>query len=252
MARKGIRGGSAGNRRWPGQAARLTSLTALATATLAAAGASPADATPIVYSGPDLEVGFGGGFAANLTLTLTPPGGSATSIYFKRIQSKGSGYGTQAVSVYGKNGNVRFRGIATGATASPLKFAAIAGSGKTFSRTGKSSIDRGIVGLRATFSGSTTLLPAASEKGYALFSFDSGQDFGWIALSLNSTASGPQVTISSYAFEDGGQHLAAGDTGPAPAPVPEPSSLPIELSGLGAMVLGAAGLRRWRAARAAA
>jgi hypothetical protein len=51
--------------------------------------------------------------------------------------------------------------------------------------------------------------------------------------------------LEGYAYDDSGAYIPAGDTGG----IPEPSTF--VLTGLGALVLGAAGLRRWRAARKA-
>jgi hypothetical protein len=51
--------------------------------------------------------------------------------------------------------------------------------------------------------------------------------------------------LEGWAYDDSGDQIAAGDTGG----VPEPSTM--ALAGLGALALGAAGLRRWRAARKA-
>jgi hypothetical protein len=83
---------------------------------------------------------------------------------------------------------------------------------------------------------------------YALFHFqDSGNDrYGWIQLSNAVFAGppglGPNVTLEGWAYDDSGSQIGAGD-------IPEPSTM--ALAGLGALALGATGLRRWRAARKA-
>jgi hypothetical protein len=91
---------------------------------------------------------------------------------------------------------------------------------------------------------------------YALFQFSPGSGpmlYGWIELSgsvtLGSDASGslgPWLTIEGWAYDTSGAEIAAGDTGSA---APEPDSF--ALTGLAALALGAAGTRRWRAARKA-
>ncbi len=90
------------------------------------------------------------------------------------------------------------------------------------------------------------------DHKYALFSFDNGgtTNYGWLELSLAvDPATGPNVTLEGWAYEDSGRFINAGDTTGAGA-VPEPSSF--ALLGLGALALGATGVRRWRKARKAA
>jgi hypothetical protein len=73
--------------------------------------------------------------------------------------------------------------------------------------------------------------------------------YGWIEISLNisTTASpggGPTVTIYGYAFDSGGVPITMGAT-----PIPEPA--PMGILALGALILGAKGLRSWRRQRVA-
>ena len=80
---------------------------------------------------------------------------------------------------------------------------------------------------------------------YALFEFEflGNPYYGWLELSSSvSATSGPDVTVEGIAFDVSGAQIPAGDTG-----IPEPSTM--ALTGLGALALGATGLRRWRAAR---
>jgi hypothetical protein len=59
----------------------------------------------------------------------------------------------------------------------------------------------------------------------------------------SNPAFGPDLTITAFAYDDAGNLLAAGT-------VPEPSTA--VSTGLAALALGAAGLRRWRKTRKAA
>ena len=98
--------------------------------------------------------------------------------------------------------------------------------------------------------------PQASESSftdkYFLFRFagTSFTEYGWIEASLSVTAAnnslasnGPNLTIVQYAFDDTGALIQASDTG---EPTPEPASL--AETGIGALILGAEGLRRRRRA----
>lgn len=70
------------------------------------------------------------------------------------------------------------------------------------------------------------------------------QLYGWIEVSMsNENSSDPNVTIYGYAYDTTGAQLATGI-------IPEPSSA--ALLALGALTLGAKGLRSWRRKRGAA
>ena len=85
-----------------------------------------------------------------------------------------------------------------------------------------------------------------TDKYFAFQFKDSTQTnafrYGWVKVDLNNSqaSSGvPQLTIYSWAYDTTGAQLAMGSTG-----VPEPSSG--ALLALGALTLGAKGLRNWR------
>ena len=80
---------------------------------------------------------------------------------------------------------------------------------------------------------------------YALFRFDAGSqiDYGWLELRLGSPEGGqPFVRVVGYAYDTSGKPIKAGE-------VPEPEHLP---AALGALALGAIGLKEWRKKRNAA
>jgi hypothetical protein len=105
-------------------------------------------------------------------------------------------------------------------------------------------------------SGSTRIFGSPFTDKYFLFEFETHGliQYGWVEATLqlvnadsNDPADGPNLTVISYAYDSSGATLPAGDTGSTPGSTPEPSSL--AESGIAALVLGAEGLRRWRAAR---
>jgi len=124
----------------------------------------------------------------------------------------------------------------------------IAAPGQTWSQVSSSTF--GIVGARYTRSGSAGYF---GHKGtfYKLFRFTSNgkTEYGWIELNQTvTTTTGPNVQILAMAYDPSGGRLAAGSTGSGvPAPTPIPSTL--GLGALGALALGAVGLRLWRAGR---
>jgi hypothetical protein len=105
--------------------------------------------------------------------------------------------------------------------------------------------NKGTLG-RAT---STQHIPNSYDHDYLPFEFkDSTQGnlmlYGWVDISLsnddlNVQPGGPLVTIWRYAYDDKGNQIFMGQT-----VVPEPTSM--SLMALGAMALGARGVRAWR------
>jgi hypothetical protein len=90
-------------------------------------------------------------------------------------------------------------------------------------------------------------LPNSYANKYIAFTFKDSTAglatrYGWIEVSLANPANnnGPDVTILRYAYDDSGAQLAMGA-------IPEPSSTGMAV--LGALTLGAAGIRSWRRKR---
>jgi hypothetical protein len=143
----------------------------------------------------------------------------------------------RAVSALQKAGYVRLK--------TNSSFVVPAASGKTWDEIAGVSSVNGLVG-RAT---QNTHFPNSFIHLYLAFKFkDSTQVgspvyYGWIDASLNNpgTGSGPDVTIFSYAYDNTGAKIPMGA-------VPEPG--PATLLALGALALGAKGVRSWRRNRA--
>lgn len=80
---------------------------------------------------------------------------------------------------------------------------------------------------------------------YALFRFSVGSqtDYGWLELNLGPSGypADPVVSTVAYAYDTSGKRIPAGYTG-----IPEPPQFPVAL---GALSLGAIGLREWRKRR---
>ena len=93
--------------------------------------------------------------------------------------------------------------------------------------------------------------PGAFTNKYLLFTFKnslSGNQLqsGWVGMSAATVTAGTpanmSVTLSGWAYDNTGATIAAGA-------IPEPASATLAMGG--ALVLGAAGLRRWRKRNAA-
>jgi MYXO-CTERM domain-containing protein len=150
-----------------------------------------------------------------------------------------------AIKIKGLTSNVKFACVATGGSSYSVKCfaksASIGNGGTNFLNS-----LRIVSTAFSWFQGNTS--------GYVGFTYkDSGNEtsYGWISVSslLGSLATGHQligtttITIVDWASIDDSSFIKAGVT-----TVPEPSGIS---TGLGALALGAAGLRRWRKSKAA-
>jgi hypothetical protein len=88
--------------------------------------------------------------------------------------------------------------------------------------------------------------PGDFTDQYFAFEFVNGNtnqtDYGWMYGSLTGTYANKTYDLISYAYDNTGAQIAMGAT-----PVPEPGSL--ALCAMAALVAGAAGMRRFKAAR---
>ncbi len=222
--------------------ARLASLSALGAGALGVA-AGTAQASDIIYTPLSDKVGFSGGYGSSAYVHL--PGTALIAV--KRQQGTFSWGPFWRVRFYDWSGSVNFKLSNTGT------HLGVFNAGKTWLNTGKGSWGFTNIATRWTSQGSVGYYGNGPlDHKYALFKFydttSSHTDYGWLQLSQSiSNTTGPDVTLYGWAYDDTGAKIAAGDTGAGGGSVPEPSTM--ALTGLAALALGAAGLRRWRAAR---
>jgi PEP-CTERM motif len=203
----------------------LTSLSACG-AVLAANSNTQAEiiATPV-----DMTVGFGGGSElASYTFNQLPGGTFTLSRTSTHAIVIGGGTNPLKLNFRLQNG-----------------FVANGGAGKFYTSIGNGGGNGGPIASR-TITGPLNSKFGAS-LGYIAFTFSptvGTTDYGYIAGTLtDGTFAGLAFNIQSIAYDDTGVRIAMGA-------VPEPSSL--VLSAIGALVMGAAGVRKWKQDKAAA
>ena len=220
-----------------GDASKLVSLLALASGALAMPQTGHADIIFTDLSTNQISVGVNNSPAFTNTLPGTARLGFGASVRSVNVHFITAGQ---------KAGYVRLK------TAS--SFVIPVGAGMTWDQVivnaqGKTAV-QSLVGSVAT-ANPLGHKPNSFDHLYFPFIFkdstviNSPTRYGWIEVSLSNPAnnSGPDVTIFGYAYDDTGAHLATGV-------VPEPASM--TLLALGALALGAKGLRSWRRNRRAA
>jgi len=227
----------------PTDSTKLASLLAVAAGAIAMPQTGNADIIFKDLSSSPVEVGFLGGTDK---YTLELPGAvlfgfersqrttsTTSSIFFVRsvVAADMFGIGATAKIQAGANGIPvpLAYGAAWNAGGLPLTFTATVGWATTYNRQ-PAGYDHQYVGFR--FQDST----AGNQLRY-----------GWIELGLSVTfvnpvggvTGGPNVTIYGYGWDNNGAQPFMGQK-----PVPEPSSAALLV--IGALALGAPGLRKWR------
>lgn len=223
---------------------RLVSLLTLAAGAVALPQNTQADIIYENLTSSPVTIGYGGGVD---TFLFNLPGNA--SFGFERRQTSNSttlftiNYRTVLA---GDRGGVSPAGIRGGGNGFVVPMAA----GATWSQGGVGIFYNGAVGVVDDFERRS---PASGyDHQYLAWVFsDSTQSgafrYGWVEISLtlySYAGGGPNVTVWGYAYDNTGAKPTMGQ-----APVPEPTSGALLV--MGAMALGARGLRQWRHQRAA-
>jgi hypothetical protein len=223
---------------------KLVSLLALAAGTVALPQTGQADIIYTDMSSSPVLVGW----AATDHFLFTLPG-NASFGFQRQVNSTSTAYG--ASTIYYRTVLAGDRGGASpsGIRANNANGLAVAMPfGATWSQGGNAVFYNAAVGVVNDVGGR---LPAAGyDHQYLALTFsDSTQSgdlrYGWVEISLalySYAGGGPEVTIWGYAYDNTGAKPTMGQ-----APVPEPTSGALLV--MGAMALGARGLRKWRQQR---
>jgi hypothetical protein len=196
--------------------------------------ASAANAT-IIYFNPETKITSGNSASGDVDWDIDGVGvpeaflsnfsSSYISTYFyKNLSSNGNSFAV----VTGNNGNLL--GLAAGQTIS---------NGRGFSNS------VGSIFLSASLDNATNITSGASTYIGFRFKPSSTILYGWANVTLTDGGSYGTFVINEWAYDDSGSSIQTGQT----SAVPEPATYAL---GLGALALGAAGLRRWRKQKKAA
>ena len=218
-----------------GDHSRLMALLAMATGALAMPQASNADIIFTDLSGNPISV-FGTNNSTFLIDTL--PGTVRIGFSGHTLVSPPMTLATHAIKASQKGGYVRFR--------TSHAFVALAGPGLNWNQIGTVLSSTGFAATAKLNMHS----PDSFDHMYMLFKFKDSTlppltnlRYGWVDLGLqNANGVPPLLTIFGYAYDDTGSPIPTGVLVPEPAPV--------ALLVLGALALGAKGLRNWRRHRA--
>ena len=218
---------------------------------------SPVDAAIIVdtsFSGTVIGWDTGASQTRSVTVSSLPGGGGFTINTRATASGKTSAGGANGffgvVADWAGPGNGVFRRGGTGTNPAYLApFSATVAKG-----TGAAAFGNVNLGTYYGFNSGNSAFSGSSK--YLLFSFDNSgtPNYGWIELTATTTGvtgssdpyqSAYSATLGNWAYDNSGATILAGQT----VPVPEPATATLAMGG--ALVAGAAGLRRWRKQRAA-
>jgi hypothetical protein len=214
-----------------GDSAKLLSLLALAGGAIAMPQTSNADIVFVDLSASPMHVGTG---AASSYIINTLPGTAQLGFHTHTNQTLISS--SRFVSGRQQAGYVRIKTQAS--------FFVMANYGQTWNQVGRLQTQT-VSGL-AGANNAGSAFPGSYNDKYLLFLFrDSTQsgsptNYGWVEISLANNPGNrghPDIAIEGYAYDTTGAKIGGGQ-------VPEPSAT--ALLALGALTLGAKGLRSWR------
>ena len=236
----GLQPGSAGTN---GDSSKLLSLLALAAGAAAMPQSANADVIFTDLSANPVSISTN----ANLSFIITNLPGTAR-VWFQTNKRATAISSTRVVSVRQNAGYVRLKTHSFPSQVGINAFVVPLPAGVTWNQVvGVSSASGALA--KANAQGH---FPNGFDKQYFVFKFkDSTQVgspslYGWVNFSVAYPGNGkyPEVTLFGYAFDNTGAFLATGAS-----TVPEPG--PAALLALGALTLGAKGLRSWRRHRPA-
>ena len=240
---------------------RLASLSALGAGALGV-NAGTAEAY-VVYSGViNKKVGYGSGYATYVSIPL--PNGAALALRTDHWTYPTYGslneVNLNAMNVSGPNGTqASFRAV-NNPWGDVTAFVLAAPQGAKFGTSPREVRNFGWVAISG--GGKYHLSNAFTEFNptdrYLLFRFTGGKlpytIYGWAQLSVTLPGhfAGPQVTLTSWAYETSGAQLPAGVHGKAldgSDDISEIRPSTFDATGLPALALGSLGVRKWRDAR---
>jgi hypothetical protein len=214
---------------------KLVSLLALASGAVAMPQTSNADIIYTNLSSP-VQVGY---YTSSFFLVDNLPG--IAQLAFQTVQRGSTSFTSSRFVVVGQyDGYVRLKTNAY--------FAVRASQGKLWTQIPGTTYSVGTAGAANLYNH----FPDSFNNEYYAFIFQdsthgSALRYGWVEVSLENSnlavGDGPNLTIFGWGYDAGGAQIAMGA-------IPEPSAAAV--AALGALALGAKGLRSWRRNRVAA
>ena len=233
------------------RAASIRSILSLAGGIAAVPLVDSAAEAEIIVSTSINNVRVGSGGFSSLTLDL--PGTAQMVMQQKTGDSSGTVKATITNGLIGRQANNRSQVQRPGSNVAFRTNAnvAVTWNANGANRTGASTSANIIRATNNTFLG-----PGAFSNKFLLFTFTNSlaanqTNYGWVEMTngnFQNNALNNYVTFGRWAYQNDGRQIGAGQT--VAAPVPEPTTAGMAMAG--ALVAGAAGLRRYRKQQAAA